>query len=332
MNVKLLINLEPCGNFKITLIVNFKFMGGVLETLCWRDSFKYVPLNSDELDLSLDLSLELDSKVSMNLLSSESLFIVNGIKTDLFNNERSLIIPELFITLGEFAMKIEELALMKGTVYNLISSNHSGKSGKSVFCKILAGILKPDNCEFFPNFEIAYKPQYICRCKYTGTVYNFIKYYLKEFQHNMIFKKENGNHFGNHFENDIENGDNGNIDIEHLESPKDRFESFKKLFLIPFDILHIYNKKIQELSEYEWVILSIVSTIINFSPDIYLIDEYVWLTRQERDKIAKILKEFAKKFNKIIIMVETDRTVYLDNYDNFIKIVNKGDLQVVTQK
>jgi translation initiation factor RLI1 len=294
-------------------------MGGVLDTLCWRDSFKYTPLNTDEYNEYNE------SNFSMNALSNESLFIVNGIKTDLFNNQNSLFIPEMFVTLGEFLMKIEELELIKGNVYNLIGSSNLGKCGKSVFCKVLSGILKPDNCEFFPNFEIAYKPQYICRCKYTGTVYNFIKNYLKEFQYNSIFKNEyETNYF--HDKNVIIE------DLNGLDSSKKRFDAFKELFLIPFDIVHIYNKSIQELSEYEWVILSIISTIVNFSPNVYIIDEYVWLTKQERDKIAKILKEFAKKFNKIIIIVETDRTVSLDNYEHFIKIVKKDYVQIVTQK
>jgi translation initiation factor RLI1 len=344
-------------------------MGVIFSTLCCQEQFKYEKVNVSESQELVNL------KYSLGNISSESLFIVNGVFSNYENNYKhtydsdsynlskfeetldnssskiknggtngtsgtdgtgdiemrkmnTFIIPEMFITLGDFGIKITDMELDQGLVYCLIGGN---KSGKSVFCKTLAGILKPDNHEFSPDVLIGYKPQYINRCKYTGTVYNFLRTYVKNFREKYhqirgIFNlKEKSNSLGK-IDKICKNGKSN--DSDELIDSLTKFEIFKQCVLIPFDIPYMYNKNISELSEYEWIILSIISTIGNLDLNVYIIDEFVWLTKQERGKIAKVLKEFAKQFDKTVIIVETDRTIYLDYYDNFINIKNHGELYI----
>lgn len=338
-------------------------MGQILSTLCCNEYFendnfnknvRYSKLPNNESEHLEHVELY---KISPN---SESLFIVNGVyskcenynlmnsknsnNSELLNNSGNLrnsdnlIIPEMYITLGKFAMKIESIILEKGEVYCINRKfnndfNNILKIGKSVFCKVLSGILKPDNYEYIPNYQIGYKPQYVNRNKYDGTVYNFFKSNLKEFTETYHFYQLG--YFDSNSENSVifENSKTSkNLEISQTLTLGDnlkKFELFKKIVLIPLGIPEIYNKRISNLSEYEWTLLTIISTIGNLNLELYIIDEFIWLNNSERSQIANTLKEFANKFNKTVLIVETNRSVYLDNYKHFIKIDYKGDITIV---
>jgi len=64
--------------------------------------------------------------------------------------------------LGEFKLEVEENKISKNEVIGIVGPNGIGKT---TFMKMLAGEIKPDNCEIPQRAKISYKPQYIA---YTG--------------------------------------------------------------------------------------------------------------------------------------------------------------------
>lgn len=70
--------------------------------------------------------------------------------------------PKIEKKLGEFKLDIEKNFLFRNDVVGIAGPNGIGKT---TFMKILAGEIKPDNCELDSIVKISYKPQYI---SYTG--------------------------------------------------------------------------------------------------------------------------------------------------------------------
>jgi len=70
--------------------------------------------------------------------------------------------PKIEKKLGDFKLNVEKNYLFRNDVVGIAGPNGIGKT---TFMKILAGEIKPDNCELNSAVKVSYKPQYI---SYTG--------------------------------------------------------------------------------------------------------------------------------------------------------------------
>jgi len=66
--------------------------------------------------------------------------------------------PGMVKNFDKFKLSIDDGVLNKGEVVGIIGQN---AIGKTLFMKMLAGVVKPDNTELKTELKIAYKPQYI---------------------------------------------------------------------------------------------------------------------------------------------------------------------------
>ncbi len=75
--------------------------------------------------------------------------------------------------LGDFTLKVESGEIHKGEVIGILGPNGIGKT---TFAKLLVKELEPDNgyIESFSGMELSYKPQFISRVDYPGTLREFL--------------------------------------------------------------------------------------------------------------------------------------------------------------
>ncbi|MCD6549228.1 ribosome biogenesis/translation initiation ATPase RLI [Candidatus Micrarchaeota archaeon] len=66
--------------------------------------------------------------------------------------------PKLTKRFPNFSMEVEPGKIHKGEIIGIIGKN---AIGKSLFVKMIAGIIKPDNIDYEAGLKVSYKPQYI---------------------------------------------------------------------------------------------------------------------------------------------------------------------------
>ncbi|KAJ4417098.1 Fe-S cluster-binding ribosome biosynthesis protein [Gnomoniopsis sp. IMI 355080] len=88
--------------------------------------------------------------------------------SDQFENDitRDYSYPAMEKTMGDFHLKIEEGSFTDSEILVMMGENGTGKT---TFCRLLAGALKPDNNKKVPEMKISMKPQTITP-KFEGTV------------------------------------------------------------------------------------------------------------------------------------------------------------------
>jgi ATP-binding cassette, sub-family E, member 1 len=81
-------------------------------------------------------------------------------KFDNTTNKNNLLLeyPAIEKQLGIFKLEAEEGKINKGEVIGILGPN---AIGKTTFIKMIAGEIKPDNCDVNLKFKVSYKPQYI---------------------------------------------------------------------------------------------------------------------------------------------------------------------------
>src|SRR5690606_5721201 len=84
----------------------------------------------------------------------------------LMDRTRSFTCPTMKKTLGEFQLGIEGGDFTDSEIIVMMGENGTGKT---TFCKMLAGVLKPDGGKEVPKLHISMKPQTI-NPKFPGTV------------------------------------------------------------------------------------------------------------------------------------------------------------------
>ncbi|KAI3396676.1 hypothetical protein diail_11784 [Diaporthe ilicicola] len=87
---------------------------------------------------------------------------------DLFDNDqtRAFNYPKMEKTLGNFKLKIDTGSFTDSEIIVMMGENGTGKT---TFCRMLAGALKPDGTQKVPDMRISMKPQTITP-KFEGTV------------------------------------------------------------------------------------------------------------------------------------------------------------------
>ncbi|KAJ4394397.1 Fe-S cluster-binding ribosome biosynthesis protein [Gnomoniopsis smithogilvyi] len=88
--------------------------------------------------------------------------------SDQFENDitRDYSYPAMEKTMGDFHLKIDEGSFTDSEILVMMGENGTGKT---TFCRLLAGALKPDNNKKVPEMKISMKPQTITP-KFEGTV------------------------------------------------------------------------------------------------------------------------------------------------------------------
>ncbi|TFF84725.1 ribosome biogenesis/translation initiation ATPase RLI [Candidatus Heimdallarchaeota archaeon] len=138
--------------------------------------------------------------------------------------------------------------------------------GKTTFVKMIAGILEPDGGRADVRASISYKPQFITR-QYDGLVKEFIMNYSGQYIRNNL--------------------------LEHN-------------FYQPLGIMHLMEKKVEELSGGELQRVFIAATLSKRA-DLFLFDEpAAFLDVEERLNVARIIRNAANIYNASVIAIEHD--------------------------
>lgn len=191
--------------------------------------------------------------------------------------------PSLEKKLDCFSLNIEGGNILKSEVIVLLGENGSGKTS---FVKIIANILKPDNCNLeITKTRISYKPQKISPA-FDGTVSKLISEKLTEL------------------------------------SSKD--ETREKIFNA-LSLNTLLNKKVKNLSGGELQRVAI-ALCLSKKAEIYLIDEpSAYLDLEQRINVAKIIKTFIFEENKASFVVEHDFMMASYFADKVIVFEKKSD-------
>ncbi len=169
--------------------------------------------------------------------------------------------PEMVKDFGEGEFKLEtcEGAIHKEEVLAIFGENGLGKT---VFAKMLADAVKPDEGET-PDISISYKPQYLEASD--ATVETVLR------KHANIDSKR--------FENRISN---------------------------PLDLEKLYENNLKDLSGGELQKVGIAICLAK-KADLYLLDEpSAYLDVESRVRLGKMLKKFARKTEKPLMVIDHD--------------------------
>lgn len=81
-------------------------------------------------------------------------------KFDVIKRKENILVqyPAMEKTLGSFKLNVLEGKINRGEIIGILGPN---AIGKTTFIKMLAGEVKPDNCDVDLKIKVAYKPQYI---------------------------------------------------------------------------------------------------------------------------------------------------------------------------
>ena len=176
-------------------------------------------------------------------------------------NDTVVKFPEMVKDFGEGEFKLEtcEGAIHKEEVLAIFGENGLGKT---VFAKMLADAVKPDEGET-PDISISYKPQYLEASD--ATVETVLR------KHANIDSKR--------FENRISN---------------------------PLDLEKLYENNLKDLSGGELQKVGIAICLAK-KADLYLLDEpSAYLDVESRVRLGKMLKKFARKTEKPLMVIDHD--------------------------
>ncbi|QFZ27111.1 putative translation initiation factor [Clavispora lusitaniae] len=180
------------------------------------------------------------------------------------DHSSSLEYPDLEKTQGDFHLKVEKGEFTNSEILVMFGENGTGKT---TFCKILAGALDPDNNKSsLPKMNISMKPQKIAP-KFPGTV------------RQLFFKKIRAAFLNPQFQTDV---------------------------VKPLKIDNIIDQEVQVLSGGELQRVALVLAL-GIPADIYLIDEpSAYLDSEQRVVCSKVIRRFILHSKKTAFIVEHD--------------------------
>ncbi|EEQ39912.1 Translation initiation factor RLI1 [Clavispora lusitaniae] len=180
------------------------------------------------------------------------------------DHSSSLEYPDLEKTQGDFHLKVEKGEFTNSEILVMFGENGTGKT---TFCKILAGALEPDNNKSsLPKMNISMKPQKIAP-KFPGTV------------RQLFFKKIRAAFLNPQFQTDV---------------------------VKPLKIDNIIDQEVQVLSGGELQRVALVLAL-GIPADIYLIDEpSAYLDSEQRVVCSKVIRRFILHSKKTAFIVEHD--------------------------
>lgn len=180
------------------------------------------------------------------------------------DKDRAFAYPNMEKTLGNFHLKIDAGKFTDSEIIVMMSENGTGKT---TFCRMLAGAEKPDHGSSVPKMNISMKPQKITPPKYQGTV------------RQLFFKRIKAAFLSPQFQTDV----------------------YKPLKLDDF-----IDQEVQNLSGGELQRVAIVLAL-GMPADIYLIDEpSAYLDSEQRIVAARVIKRFIMHTKKTAFIVEHD--------------------------
>ena len=180
------------------------------------------------------------------------------------DHSSSLEYPDLEKTQGDFHLKVEKGEFTNSEILVMFGENGTGKT---TFCKILAGALEPaNNKSSLPKMNISMKPQKIAP-KFPGTV------------RQLFFKKIRAAFLNPQFQTDV---------------------------VKPLKIDNIIDQEVQVLSGGELQRVALVLAL-GIPADIYLIDEpSAYLDSEQRVVCSKVIRRFILHSKKTAFIVEHD--------------------------
>ncbi|POS77179.1 translation initiation factor RLI1 [Diaporthe helianthi] len=186
---------------------------------------------------------------------------------DVFDNDqtRAFNYPSMEKTLGNFKLKIDSGSFTDSEIIVMMGENGTGKT---TFCRMLAGALKPDGTQKVPDMRISMKPQTITP-KFEGTV------------RQLFFKKIRASFLSPQFQTDV---------VKPLKLRSDDF----------------IDQEVKNLSGGELQRVAIVLAL-GLPADIYVIDEpSAYLDSEQRIIASRVIKRFIMHAKKTAFIVEHD--------------------------
>jgi ATP-binding cassette subfamily E protein 1 len=171
--------------------------------------------------------------------------------------------PEMEKTLGDFHLKIESGSFTDSEILVMMGENGTGKT---TFCKMLAGALKPDSGKKVPAMNISMKPQKITP-KFTGTV------------RQLFFKKIKAAFLSPQFQTDV----------------------YKPLKMDDF-----IDQEVQNLSGGELQRVAIVLALGMPADIYLIDEPSAYLDSEQRIVAARVIKRFIMHAKKTAFVVEHD--------------------------
>lgn len=179
------------------------------------------------------------------------------------DKDRAFEYPAMQKTLGGFHLNIESGAFTDSEIIVMMGENGTGKT---TFCKMLAGVEKPDGTQRVPSLNISMKPQKITP-KFTGTV------------RQLFFKRIKGSFLNPQFQTDV----------------------YKPLKLDDF-----IDQEVQNLSGGELQRVAIVLALGIPADVYLIDEPSAYLDSEQRIIAARVIKRFIMHSKKTAFVVEHD--------------------------
>lgn len=181
----------------------------------------------------------------------------------LIDKARSFSYPSMSRTQGDFQLNVEKGQFNDSEIIVMMGENGTGKT---TFCRLLAGMIAPDNGKKIPSLNVSFKPQTIAP-KFTGTV------------RQLFFKKIRASFLHPQFQTDV---------------------------VKPLKIDNIIDQEVQHLSGGELQRVAIVLALGKPADIYLIDEPSAYLDSEQRIICAKVIRRFILHAKKTAFIVEHD--------------------------